>query len=261
MKFLFWNINRKDLSNTIIEICQENDIDSLGVCEGQNLNIKNLIGSLDYEEISVIHNLEDNGIKLFCRENISIIANEENTDYHKEYTLILESIKYKLFLVHLPSKLHLTENEQSLLVPRFECTKQAMQRTLIFGDFNMNPFENGIISSETFHALSSKEITLKKKRRVNKKERYFFYNPTWFLYARKHNEIIGSYYYNKSSPNNLFWNMFDQVIISPDLINVFEFNKFKIITDTKQKNLLYEDKTPNKKRYSDHLPILFELNI
>lgn len=55
--------------------------------------------------------------------------------------------------------------------------------------------------------------------------------------------------------------MFDQVIISPDLINVFEFNKFKIITDTKQKNLLYEDKTPNKKRYSDHLPILFELNI
>ena len=34
MKFLFWNINRKDLSNTIIEICQENDIDILGVCEG-----------------------------------------------------------------------------------------------------------------------------------------------------------------------------------------------------------------------------------
>ena len=65
MKFLFWNINRKDLSNTIIEICQENDIDILGVCEGQNLNIKNLIGSLDYEEISVIHNLEDNRIKLF----------------------------------------------------------------------------------------------------------------------------------------------------------------------------------------------------
>ena len=63
------------------------------MCEGQNLDIENLISSLDYEEISVIHNLEDNGIKLFCRENISIIANEENTDYHKEYTLILENIK------------------------------------------------------------------------------------------------------------------------------------------------------------------------
>ena len=56
MKFLFWNINKKDLSNTIIEICQENDTDILGICEGKELDKINIIKKLNFKEIFLLSN-------------------------------------------------------------------------------------------------------------------------------------------------------------------------------------------------------------
>lgn len=68
MKFLFWNINKKDLSDTLIEICQENDIDILGICEGKELDKNNIIKNLSFKEVFLLSNLKDRGIKLFCKK-------------------------------------------------------------------------------------------------------------------------------------------------------------------------------------------------
>lgn len=264
MKFLFWNINKKDLSDTIIEICQENDIDILGICEGEELDKNNIIKKLNFKEVFLLSNLKDRGIKLFCKKNINMKVNTENNSYHKEYSLLIENINYKILLLHLPSKLRLDNISQSQFATRFREILKGInyqgKKTIIFGDFNMNPFEEGIISSEAFHALNSKLITSKIQREVYGEKRYYFYNPTWFLYAKSHNEIIGSYYYNSSDFINLFWNMFDQVIISPDLINNFNFDTFKIIEKTILRNLCKNGK-PNEVIYSDHLPIFFEFNL
>lgn len=264
MKFLFWNINKKDLSDTIIEICQENDIDILGICEGEELDKNNIIKKLNFKEVFLLSNLKDRGIKLFCKKNINMKVNTENNSYHKEYSLLIENINYKILLLHLPSKLRLDNISQSQFATRFREILKGInyqgKKTIIFGDFNMNPFEEGMISSEAFHALNSKLITSKIQREVYGEKRYYFYNPTWFLYAKSHNEIIGSYYYNSSDFINLFWNMFDQVIISPDLINNFNFDTFKIIEKTILRNLCKNGK-PNEVIYSDHLPIFFEFNL
>ena len=263
MKFLFWNINKKDLSNTIIEICQENDTDILGICEGKELDKINIIKKLNFKEIFLLSNLKDRGIKLFCKKNINMKVNTENNSYYKQFTLKIEDKTYTIFLVHLPSKLNLDNTNQYQLVTRFKNTLKGInyqgKKTIIFGDFNMNPFEEGMVSSEAFHALNSKLVTSKIQREVYGEKCYYFYNPTWFLYAKSYNEIIGSYYYSSSAPNNLFWNMFDQVIISPDLISNFNFDTFKIIEKTRLRYLCKNEK-PNEVTYSDHLPIFFELN-
>ena len=264
MKFLFWNIKEKDLSDTIIEICQENDIDILGICEGKELDKNNIIKKLSFKEVFLLSNLKDRGIKLFCKKNINMKVNAENNSYHKEYSLLIENINYKILLLHLPSKLRLDNISQSHYATRFREILKGInyqgEKTIIFGDFNMNPFEEGMISSEAFHALNSKLITSKIQREVYGEKRYYFYNPTWLLYTKSHNEIIGSYYYNSSDFINLFWNMFDQVIISPDLINNFNFDTFKIIEKTILRNLCKNGK-PNEVIYSDHLPIFFEFNL
>lgn len=263
MKFLFWNIKEKDLSDTIIEICQENDIDILGICEGKELDKNNIIKKLSFKEVFLLSNLKDRGIKLFCKKNINMKVNAENNFYHKEYSLLIENINYKILLLHLPSKLRLDNISQSHFATRFREILKGInyqgKKTIIFGDFNMNPFEEGMISSEAFHALNSKLITSKIQREVYGEKRYYFYNPTWFLYAKSHNEIIGSYYYNSSDFINLFWNMFDQVIISPDLVDNFNFDTFKIIEKTRLRNFCKNGK-PNEVTYSDHLPIFFEFN-
>jgi hypothetical protein len=71
----------------------------------------------------------------------------------------------------------------------------------------------------------------------------------------------GTYYYTKSTHKIYFWNMFDQLLVRPDLLNSFSNDDLMIITSTDDISLLNRNGFPNKKEYSDHLPICFKLNI
>jgi hypothetical protein len=69
-----------------------------------------------------------------------------------------------LAMVHLPSKLHQSAESQI-----FECTELAHRiaaeenraghrRTVLFGDFNMNPFESGLVAAGGLHSVMSRKI-------------------------------------------------------------------------------------------------------
>ena len=53
--------------------------------------------------------------------------------------------------------------------------------------------------------------------------------------------------------------MFDQVLIRPELINGFEPAKLRIVTAIGGSPLVEQDGRPDSGNYSDHLPIVFEL--
>ncbi len=55
--------------------------------------------------------------------------------------------------------------------------------------------------------------------------------------------------------------MFDQVLIRPDLLDFFQIDSLKIITEINGISLLSDFGRPNKSKGSDHLPILFSLNL
>jgi hypothetical protein len=134
-------------------------------------------------------------------------------------------------------------------------------RTLVIGDFNMNPFESGMVSSEGFHAILDRRIAMRGHRTVQKRRRPFFYNPMWRFMNDDRAPACGSHFYQKSKPLCHFWNTFDQVLIRPDLLPVFDDAGLSLIDVIGGESLLDERGRPNKLQHSDHLPIHLNLNL
>ena len=122
-----------------------------------------------------------------------------------------------LVAVHLSSKLRLDGEEQSQLATRMpqmieEAEKKVKHfRTVVMGDFNMDPFEAGLTSSETLHAVMDRRVAARQLRTVQGRERRFFYNPMWNFLGDASAGPPGTYFYNNSAPITHFWHTFDQV--------------------------------------------------
>jgi hypothetical protein len=90
-----------------------------------------------------------------------------------------------LFAVHFPSKMHKSDPSQTLAAPGFARTVRELEgkvkhdRTIVVGDLNMNPFEDGIVGAEGFNATMSRLVAEKERRRVDGENYPFFYNPMW----------------------------------------------------------------------------------
>jgi hypothetical protein len=72
-------------------------------------------------------------------------------------------------------------------------------------------------------------------------------------------QTAGSYFYDNAEHVNYFWNMFDQVLIRPELVSRFDSDQLRIITSVGHRSLVRPDGRPDGATYSDHLPIIFEL--
>ena len=68
----------------------------------------------------------------------------------------------------------------------------------------------------------------------------------------------GTYYLNQSKLHSPMWFMYDQVIISQEVLPVFIKEKLKIITTCSYTDLKNKNQHPNKK-ISDHFPIMCEI--
>ncbi|MDY6786328.1 MAG: hypothetical protein SW833_28050, partial [Cyanobacteriota bacterium] len=171
-----------------------------------------------------------------------------------------------LVALHLPSKLHSNEKDQISGSTRVaELIREAEQevghnRTIVIGDFNMNPFEASMIGADGFHAVMTQKIARKVSRTVSQKEKLYFYNPMWgrmgdFSSA----DPPGSYYYQNSGYFSYFWNTFDQVLLRPNLLDFFSHDDLSIIPEIVNKSLLNDNKIIDKKHFSDHLPVKIKL--
>ena len=56
---------------------------------------------------------------------------------------------------------------------------------------------------------------------------------------------------------NFYKHIFDQVIVSADMVKYFDKDNLKIVAETSSGVLADGKGIPNRKEYSDHLPIVF----
>lgn len=124
----------------------------------------------------------------------------------------------------------------------------------------MNPFATGVVAAHGLHAVMSRSIAAKAERTVQERLYPFFYNPMWSHFGDMA-EPPGAYYYEHAEQVVYFWNMFDQVLLRPALLPVFDNRSLRILTTDGEGSFLTERGLPNKSTHSDHLPILFELSI
>jgi hypothetical protein len=133
------------------------------------------------------------------------------------------------------------------------------RRTILVGDLNMNPFDLGVVGAQALHAVMTRQLARREERQVMGKPYRFFYNPMWSLFGDRTPGPAGSYYHRASNPGNLFWNMYDQVLLRPDLMD--HLNDLQIPTTDGQSDLVTRHGLPKKSDCSDHLPILFRMDL
>ena len=95
-------------------------------------------------------------------------------------------------------------------------------------------------------------------RKVNGEQCLFYYNPMWQLLGKREN-TYGSYYSESDQQDkSMYWYSFDEVLLRPLLIDKFEWTYFSYITEINEMSLLKSGKV-DKDKYSDHLPLKFEI--
>ena len=123
----------------------------------------------------------------------------------------------------------------------------------------MNPFEPGVVAAAGLHAVMSREVASRQSRTVQGRDYRFFYNPMWNHFGDANSDTAGSYFYSASEQVSYFWNVFDQVLIRPDLAARFDPGSLKMLKSTGRQSLVRDNGRPNSTQYSDHLPIVFDL--
>ena len=136
--------------------------------------------------------------------------------------------------------------------------KYKTNSSIVVGDFNLNPFEEPMIGALGAHAIPCKKVAKRNKRKISGKDYKMFYNPMWNLFG-DNSSPPGTYYYSSSEQVSYFWNIFDQVIIRPDVVEFFDINSLKVVTEVDDIKLLNKNGIPDKNNISDHLPIFFSI--
>jgi hypothetical protein len=120
----------------------------------------------------------------------------------------------------------------------------------------MNPFEEGMMAAAAIHSYPTKYEAKKQKRTVKGRTYNMFYNPMWSFFGDS-STPNGTYHYSASHHLNLYWNMFDQILVRPSLIDNISPMDIRIITNISGIDLVDKKGKPH---VSDHLPLFFSLN-
>ena len=278
MNFLFWNIRGRSLANVdsqvlnaLSALIQQESIDVIALAEYKEF-------SQQLDELLVAQNGYLRVRKMSSkREKVDVFYNQAKLNisitYHGESATALQLTSIETgktingFFCHLKSKLHANSADQidsafSYMEDVIEYEKSvANDNTFICGDFNMSPYEEGMVLRRAFHSIMDEKVVLKNPHRGTRTKKWAtFYNPMWgFAGDLGKGEVSGTYYYDGSKAKDYFWYIFDQVIIRPSILQYFDKSQLRIMTRIGEHNLLDEEGKINVD-YSDHLPICYTLN-
>ena len=268
--FLFWNLAGKDLTKRIRRIadCHQVDIVVLAESDSSDDDILLALNDKPQPDFYVAPGLACEKIRVFTRFDPSFLVLVHETDDLSIRMLSLPgAMDVLVAAVHMPSKREWDDKSQE-----FQCTALAQEieyaentvghsRTLLLGDLNMNPFEPGMVAAAGLHGVMTRELAKRFSRRVKSRSYKFFYNPMWGFFGDKEDHPPGTHYYGKSVQKVFFWNIFDQVLVRPDLLSRFDVRSLAILDNDGIDTLVDRSGRPDKRKASDHLPIKFGLNL
>jgi len=273
IRFLYWNINNKP-SSFISEIKKiSTNIDVLLLVENNEIEDSLIEQELGLYKIKYKTSFSETE---YTPKFYSKFQNDE-LEYIGVTTskrLVFTSLKLQnsdeilIGGIHFPSKLNYEDLSQLEIVRGYVQeieeieTMKSNKKTLIFGDFNMNPFEPGMVELSAFNATLSEIEAKKISKKFHYRDYNYFYNPMWsFLgdrnYLSGEMKQPGSYYYSKSP----YWNMYDKVIMRPEIIDIFDFSSIRIIDSLGNDKLVDDNFIIKKDKYSDHLPLSFKIKL
>ncbi|MBF0294025.1 MAG: endonuclease/exonuclease/phosphatase family protein [Magnetococcales bacterium] len=267
VNFLFWNIHRQPLGEVIAQLVAEHDVDVLMLAEC-GIDPLELVADLNDhvdEDFFFLKSQLCERILIFSKfGDLSHAVLFESDRWTIRRLRLYGGEEILLVVAHLYSKRHADAYDQ---LKECESLMQAIRgveqelghaRTLVAGDFNLGPFEDGMTRSNGMNAVMSRAIAERKSRTVDGRQYDFFYNPMWGLLGDGSPGPPGTCYY-ASSRHTMYWYQFDQVLVRPDLLDRFDHRDIRVLTEYRATSLLGRHGTPNASKYSDHLPLFFRL--
>lgn len=271
MRLLFWNTARLNNAELLGTLAREHNLDLLVLAE-PGTSLPNLLTELNREQKTLFFPDTNPGLsdrlQIFYRYEPAAVRLVEDA-FDVAIREIAPPLRPSVLLIaaHLSSKLFQKSEDQLMSTPRLsriiEKSEETVghNRTLMVGDFNMDPFEAGMVGAEGLHAVMDRRIALRNSRSVRSERYRFFYNPMWTLLGDRADHPTGSYYYDSGSHVNYFWHIFDQVLLRPELLAGFTPERdIQILKSINGTQLVRgKDERPDPE-ISDHLPILVNLD-
>lgn len=271
ISFLFWNLMRRPLQHRLARIVAGENVDvvALAECAVAPAKVLAALNSAGTEtEFAEPETFDPSPkLRLFTRlpgERFRPQLSGANGRTVVYRVALTNHLPFLLALAHWPSKMNHDQQDQTLLAAEFarEIRQAEMdsgiERTVLVGDLNMNPYEPGMIGAAGLHAVMTRERAGRGERTVNGRTYPFFYNPMWGLFGDRTSGPAGTFHYDTGMINP-FWNLFDQVLLRPSLMD--SLRDLRILESDGQDLLLSPSGTPDEIHGSDHLPILFRLEL
>lgn len=272
--FLFWNVQNKQLDGYIVRLVQQHQVDVLLLLEHPKPD-HSLFAQLNairpYQRVTT-HRRFGIYVSFDSAQMVRVAPPTAAAGDRTDYWDIKLSKKNRLFLVlvHGLDILHYSEHARSLFFERLRAdigwmeandSKVRHKQTVILGDFNANPFEAAIGGVRGLHAIRLKDVGGKRRRAVMGQDYEFFCNPMWSCYKGWEKSPPGTYYFNGGDVHEVFWHMLDQVVMRPQALHMFAEKNLHVLTEAGHTSLLTARGLPDKGAASDHLPVLFKLNL
>lgn len=268
-RFLFWNLNRKPIAHVAAAIASEQGSDIVVLAESGERAA--LLREFNRDLIPTgrgFHLTESNcpAVTILTQFSADLMMPVRESPHISIRRLNLPAREELLLCAaHLPSKLRSGDDDQ--FARCFELARQIIEvenhighrRSVLLGDFNMNPFESGMVAANGLHGVMSRQIASRVSRIVGGREHHFFYNPMWGHLGDLRGTTSGSYFYDSGGYVNYFWNVFDQVLMRPQLAERFDPASLRIVTSVGMRSLVGATGRPDRQLFSDHLPIVFSL--
>lgn len=137
--------------------------------------------------------------------------------------------------------------------------RRGHARTVLIGDFNINPFDEGMAKPRGFHGVMTQAIAKEEVKQVKFQNYPMFYNPMWSRMGDCSAGPPGTYYFHRAGHLNYYWHTYDQVLLRPALIKGFRHEDLRVLDRIGRVSLLDQKGKPSRKNASDHLPIVLTL--
>ena len=269
--FLFWNVPQKGVEGIITSVVHAHVVDVLILAECV-IPAGSMLLALNATTKRQFH-LTKSGkcrrVTIYSRlPRTHVTSLEEHSDDKLTLRrLVLSRTEVLLAAVHLSSRRYYEnpdkDSELRILGRAIRNAEEIVghTRTVLLGDLNANPFDDGVVVADGLHGVMSRRIASKGFRKVASKTYPFFYNPMWGHFGESTGGPSGTYYRAGSTFEELFWHMWDQVLLRRDLLEFFKDEDLKVLASDGGKSLLKRTGIPSKSVASDHLPILFRLDL
>ncbi len=263
----FWNVNERADPALVVELAAEKRCDAIALAEfpGDAREMAKRLSERRETEF-IAPDSEVNRIAFVCRAEL--LGHEVSSDVSDKLTvrrLALGSDELDLAIVHLVSKLDASPEKQASqsrqIVEALRVHERDSKRpTVAVGDFNMNPFEPGMVGAESWHAVMDRELAERQTRTVNRRTYGMFYSPSWGLFGDTTPGPSGTYFRDfGGDPDALGWHVLDQLLVRPAAFPWFPVGRRVEIMDRIADRPLLRNGRPDPDAASDHLPICFVL--